>query len=71
MLAKARAMMESAGVHVDDGIPIEIDCAHILDVDDIPHFIAPGTRMTAPTVVGRSIPISITVSETFHKTQGN
>jgi len=56
---------------VDDGIPIEIDCAHILDVDDIPHFIAPGTRMTAPTVVGRSIPISITVSETFHKTQGN
>ena len=71
MLAKARAMMESAGVHVDDGIPIEIDCAHILDVDDIPHFIAPGTRMTAPTVVGRSIPKSITVSETFHKTQGN
>jgi UDP-N-acetylglucosamine/UDP-N-acetylgalactosamine diphosphorylase len=53
LVARARRLLNGAGVTVADGIDVELDPAEVLDERDIARLFAPGTHISYPTVVGR------------------
>lgn len=52
MVAHARRMLAQAGVTVADGIAVELAANRIVDTDDIASFLARGSFVSVPCVVG-------------------
>ena len=52
LVAHARRLLAKAGVHVADGVDVELAADRIIDETDIPGLLDPGTLLDRPTVVG-------------------
>jgi len=52
MVAHARRLLAKAGVHVADGVDVELAADRIIDETEILGLLESGTRLDRPTVVG-------------------